>query len=63
MTQTQLSSVSTTRAYTLGLNWYLSKAVVVKFNYSLAEFEWSALTAVPPRGDEQAVMSRLQLGF
>lgn len=51
------------RAYTLGLNWYLSKAVVLKFNYSVAEFEWSSLTAVPPRGDEQAVMSRLQLGF
>lgn len=51
------------RAYTLGLNWYLSKAVVLKFNYSLAEFEWSALTMIPPRGDEQAVMSRLQLGF
>lgn len=51
------------RAYTVGLNWYLSKAVVLKFNYSLAEFEWSALAAVPPRGDEQAIMSRLQLGF
>lgn len=51
------------RAYTVGLNWYLSKAMVLKFNYSLAEFAWSALAAVPPRGDEQSVMSRLQLGF
>ena len=57
-----------TRSAALGFTWFLSKAVVFKFDYYHSEFGFapavpSALAAPLLRQDEKAVVTRVQLAF
>jgi phosphate-selective porin OprO/OprP len=52
----------------LGLNWYLSKAVVFKFDYYQTGFDFNAAAPAIPttaalRQDEKAFITRFQLAF
>jgi phosphate-selective porin OprO/OprP len=62
------TSANEARAFGIGLNWYLSKAVVFKIDHYNTEFGQNALapaiSASPLlRQDEQAFISRFQLAF
>jgi phosphate-selective porin OprO/OprP len=55
-------------SYGLGLNWYLSKAVVFKFDYLQTKFGFApgapAISATPIlRQDEEAFITRFQVSF
>jgi hypothetical protein len=50
------------------VNWYLSKAVVLKLDYYQTDFGFNAAAPAVPtapvlRQDEQAFIARFQLGF
>lgn len=62
------ASATDIASFALGVNWYLSKAVVFKLNYYHTRFglDRSAPFAAPApilRHDEQAVVTRFQLAF
>lgn len=62
------SSASQAISTGVGLNWYLSKAVVLKLDYYQTDFDFAAgAPAVPTapvlRQDEKAFIARFQLGF
>ncbi|MSU46762.1 MAG: porin [Lacunisphaera sp.] len=66
------ASVSTSAdeatSYGLGLNWYLSKTVVFKFDYYQTKFGFAPSAPADPaapalRQDEKALITRLQLSF
>lgn len=62
------ASATKATSFGIGLNWYLSKAVVFKFDYYQTNFDFAfGLSAVPTnavlRNDEQAFISRFQLTF
>ena len=57
-----------TTSFGLGLNWYLSKAVRVTFDYYQTKFDFATgAPAVPTspalRQDEQSVITRFQVAF
>jgi len=65
---TAADSAREAKAFGLGFNWFLSKAVVFKADYYRTEFglDGSAAGLPPTRvlaQDEQVVISRFQLGF
>ncbi len=62
------ASANEASAFGVGLNWYLSKAVRASFDYYHTKFGFNASapavsTNAVLRQDEQAFVSRLQLGF
>ena len=55
-------------SFGLGLNWYLNRAVVFKFDYYQTEFGFNPAapavsTAAILRQDEKVFISRFQFGF
>lgn len=62
------SSANQATSLGVGLNWYLSKAVVLKLDYYQTDFGFNAgapsvPTAAVLRQDEKAFITRFQLGF
>ena len=56
------------RSLGLGLNWYLSKAIAIKFDYFQTKFGFSPLALPVPvlqilRQDEKALITRFQFSF
>lgn len=62
------SSANKATSFGVGLNWYLSRAVVLKLDYYQTDFGFNAAapaisSAAVLRQDEKAFITRLQLGF
>ena len=62
------SSASGATAYGLGLNWYLAKSTMLKFDYFQTQFDFAPGTPAAPtntilRQDEQVFITRFQLSF
>ena len=57
-----LASARKATGYTLGLNWYLNQNVKWVLNYEHTSFEGGA-TGGGDRPDEQAILTRVALGF
>ncbi len=62
------SSANQATSFGVGLNWYLSKAVVLKLDYYQTDFGFNAAapavsSAAVLRQDEKAFITRFQLGF
>lgn len=63
-----VSSADEARSFALGLNWYLTRAAVLKLDGYHTRFGFSALSPAASRSpvlrqDENAVITRFQLGF
>ena len=63
-----VNSAKSTRSAALGFTWFLSRAVVFKFDYYHSEFSFSPPTPAVPvapllRQDEKAFVTRVQLAF
>jgi phosphate-selective porin OprO/OprP len=62
------TSADEASSFGLGLNWYLSKAVALKFDYYQTKFDFApgapAISTTPLlRQDEQAFITRFQVSF
>ena len=63
-----LASANETQAYAAGINWFLSKAVVFKFNYYHSSFRPAPQASAQPlapvlRQDEKVFVTRFQVAF